>query len=525
MIIKTSQRIDDVMMKQIIPIKCEEKIIDKLHSYSVKGLVEVSIGYTTSNDFIYCIDEPSIEDSRITRNGNKKLSTNRNRYPQLEVVARVASSVIAEGLDGLPTRVEELEKFAEKYNIDLDFLRSNIEILGYYVWKGISGYGKIYPIILDPRVEEVAINTPERPVYVIHRDMDYGWIRTNIKLSRDELDNLVITLARKCGQEISIAKPYLEALLPEGHRVSATFMSEITRHGSSLIIRKHIEEPIPPTQLVTWNVVNATLLAYLWLMLEYNSTLLIVGPTASGKTTLLQALLLLLPPRSRIVTIEDTPELNLKHHENWDSLVTRYTYTKIEGLDIDLYNLSKLALRRRPDYFVIGEIRGEEARIFIQAAASGHGALATFHSDSVISALYRLKAPPINLGESFLQLIWAIIVIKRIRIANKYLRRVTEIVEVYPEEDGISLNTITKWIPQSDTHSLSSVEELIDKSRRLQQIANNYGIDREHLVKDLYHRKRFLEESAIYDYRSFIDLIKNFYTKRYEEWYLASSQD
>ena len=210
-------------------------------------------------------------------------------------------------------------------------------------------------------------------------------------------------------------------------------------------------------------------------------------------TTMLQALLNLIPINSRIVTIEDTPELRLMH-PHWDSLITRQTYSITpKGLEVTLFDLAKFALRRRAEYIVIGEVRGEEARVLAQAAATGQGSLCTFHADSVDSALIRLKSSPIELSEGFLNLIWCFIVMKRVKVKQEgYKRRVTEIVELIPTPKGPEKNTIFTWDPRNDKHIPLHVDEVVQKSYRLKLIANLRGLDREQLIKDLARREKFL---------------------------------
>lgn len=495
--------IDDVLIELIRPVACTETFRKKAIEYTVAGVVDVGIGVTTNNEVVYCVNEPQVGGAEL-----------------LETAALVIEGVIAEGLKGLPSKREELKKFAEKYAIDYDFLKSNYTVMSYLIAKGLSGYGPLYPLLEDPRIEEIAVNSPGKPAYIVHRDIPVGWIKTNITLRQDVLDSLIIQLSRRSGRDVSLAHPYLEALLPEGHRVAATFSNEISRFGSSIVIRKHRMEPLSMASLIANNTVSPLAAAYLWLLMEYRPAILIVGPTASGKTTFLQALLSLIPPYSRIVTIEDTPELNLPY-EQWDSLVTRYTYNDYEGEDIDVYKLAKFALRRRPDYFVIGEIRGEEARVFIHAAGSGHAALATFHADSPESALQRLKSRPISLGDSFLQLIWLIIVLRRVRNAEGLeLRRVVEIVEVVPRGGSITFNVVFKWSPREDLLLPTDADTVIDSSYRLKYIMDVYGLSRSNIREKLTKLESLLRSCITCDFRSLRAMVDEYY-----RWALLSVLD
>jgi len=486
--------LDILLVEMVKPLTCNDRIKNTIRKYTVSGVVDIVIGVNREDEIIYCINEPVIGDDEF-----------------LNTVALIIEGVIAEGLQSLPSNHTELKRFAERYGIDYDFLKSNYTVMSYLMAKGLSGYGPLYPLIEDPNIEEIAVNAPNTYAYIVHRHLPIGWIKTNVSLHEQLLDNLIIQLARKSGRDVSFAHPYLEALLPEGHRVAATFSKEISRFGSSLVIRKHRIEPLPITTLIADNVLSVLAAAYLWFLIEYRPAILIVGPTASGKTTFLQALLSLVPPYARIVTIEDTPELNLPYSQ-WDSLVTRYTYSDYEGEDIDVYKLAKFALRRRPDYFVIGEMRGEEARVFIHAAGSGHAALATFHADSPESALQRLRSNPINLGDSFLQLLWLIIVLRRVRLASGIeARRVVEIVEVVPANNTIDFITLFKWNPREDLLYPLDVESLVNSSYRIRRVAELYGLDYSHIQDRIEKFTSLLESCMSCDFKSLRLLVEDYY--------------
>lgn len=491
---KESIDFDTFLVEMIKPVTCTDYFKKKILEYTTIGVVSVVVGVNQDGEIVYCVNEPFVDDSELLR-----------------TVALIIEGVIAEGLKGLPSDHTELKRFAERYHIDYEFLKSNYTVMSYLIAKGLSGYGPLYPLLEDPNIEEISVNSPNTPAYIVHRSLPIGWIRTNILLDSELLDNLIIQLARRSGRDVSLAHPYLEALLPEGHRVAATFSNEISRFGSSLVIRKHRMEPLPITSLVAGNVISTLAAAYLWLLMEYRPAILIVGPTASGKTTFLQALLSLIPPYSRIVTIEDTPELNLPY-DQWDSLVTRYTYSDYEGEDIDIYKLAKFALRRRPDYFVIGEIRGEEARVFIHAAGSGHAALATFHADSPESALQRLRSSPINLGDSFLQLLWLIVVLRRVRNANGIeSRRVVEIVEVVPTGNTVEFVHIFKWDPRDDMLRPVDVDTLINSSYRLRLIAELYGLSVSDIRDKIETFASLLKSCISCDFKTMRAMVEDYY--------------
>lgn len=486
--------------KTIKIIKCEEKISNVLKEYTV-GPAKVIIGLKSilseeNYPLIYCVDEPQIPQSLVY------------------TIYSLAEALLAEGYTSLPHTSREVKSICREYKINCSVLKDYFIEIKYYTERELSGYGPLYTLMNDPYIEEITVDKPGMPVAVFHSLYPLTWLDTNVVLSESEIDDLVLSLSRRAGRTLSIAHPYTEGLLPEGHRIAATYGREISRFGSSIVIRKHRQKPISIIELVKQRVLSPLIAAYLWLLLDLKAPMLIVGPTASGKTTLLQALLGLIPASRRIVTIEDTPELNLIHHRRWDSLTTRYTYLSSEGEDIDLYKLAKFALRRRADYLVIGEIRGEEARLYIHAAVSGHDALATFHADTAESAILRLKAPPIEIGDAYIPALWSIIVVKRVHtpLEGIELRRVVAIKEIVEENSSWRLQTVFKWTPAKDVHEPREIEELLEKSKRLQTYSEHTNIGLETIKRELkvrtYHIMKMVN-SNITDFEQ----VNNYITK------------
>ncbi|MCE4626640.1 MAG: Flp pilus assembly complex ATPase component TadA, partial [Desulfurococcales archaeon] len=239
----------------------------------------------------------------------------------------------------------------------------------YYILRDTIEYDVITPLMRDPAIEDISCDGVGKPVYVWHQR--YESIPTNIRFTREEdLDSLVVKLAHKAGKHVSVAFPIVDAILPEGHRLAATFKKEVSRHGSTFTIRKFREKPLSIVDLIRGGTVSSELAAYFWKLMEYNMTGLIMGVTGAGKTTLLNAIATLLRPTIKIVTIEDTPELRLTH-ENWVQLYSRPSYGFEAGLaEITLYDLVRVSLRYRPDVLIVGEVRGEEAKVLFQAVAS-----------------------------------------------------------------------------------------------------------------------------------------------------------
>ena len=463
-----------------------------LRAYSV-GLAKVKI-LDCGGRLVYCVDEPPLKPEDV------------------KLVTALARKLAMTGEDSIPTDPGSLRRLASSVGVAYPILARKIPSLKYHVEKVLSGYGPLYPLIRDPEVEEIAVDGPGRSISVVHRRFEIGWMDTNITLSQEELDMLVMYLGRKIGRPLSIAHPYAEGLTPEGHRIALTFSKEVSRLGSSIVVRKHFEKPLSATQLIDHGVVSEALMAYLWMLVDNGRSVLIAGPTASGKTTLLQAILGLIPSFKRIVTIEDTPELNLYDRPHWDSLVARHSYSR-DVEDVTLEKLARFALRRRPDILVIGEIRGSEALVFLQAAATGHAALATFHADSAHSTIDRLRS--MGVPQYLLEALDAIVVVKRVRIGHRVLRRVVEVVEV----DG-ELHSIAKWVASRDVHEPVDYERIARESRVFRRIAETLGLELPEVIEEYALRVamlRRLREQGVYE---FMDVFR-----RIDSWFAASNRE
>src|SRR5256885_4334141 len=270
------------------------------------------------------------------------------------------------------------------------------ERIMYFVFRDFIRYGPIDVVMTDVQVEDVSCDGVQVPLYIYHRK--YGSIPSNLKFdSAEELDSFVVWLAQRSGKHISVALPMLDATIPDGSRLQATLGMHVTKRGSSFTIRRFRENPFTPLDLVRFKTMSPEMMAYLWLSIENGQSMLICGGTASGKTTTLNAILLFIPPQMKIVSIEDTRELNLPH-ENWVPLLTRAGFggrvasTGKPAGEIDMFDLLTAALRQRPQYMMIGEVRGPEAFVVFQAMATGKSAYTTFHADDVQAMVHRLRS-------------------------------------------------------------------------------------------------------------------------------------
>ncbi len=256
----------------------------------------------------------------------------------------------------------------------------------YFIERDIIGFGKIDALLRDENIEDISADGVGIPIYTYHRDPRFGSIRTNIFFStKEELEDFVARIAQKCGKTISIAEPLMDAALPDGSRVQATLGTDIARKGSNLTIRKFTEKPLTPVHMLKYKTLNSLQLAYLWLAVENGKTILVSGGTATGKTSLLNALSLFIKPAMKVVSIEDTAELRLPL-PHWIPHVARTPLsTKGRIGEVTLFDLLKSSLRQRPDYIVLGEVRGKEAFVLFQqiASVSGDERVLVFNDDNL----------------------------------------------------------------------------------------------------------------------------------------------
>ncbi|HXQ49199.1 MAG TPA: type II/IV secretion system ATPase subunit, partial [Thermoplasmata archaeon] len=328
----------------------------------------------------------------------------------------------------------------------------------YYLERDFNGYGVVEVPMTDSEVEDISCDGVGIPLYIYHRK--FGSIRSNLKFENSKvLDDYVVWLAQRSGKHISVASPILDATVPDGSRLQATLGMHVTKRGSSFTIRRFRDNPFTPVDLLKFKTMSPEMMAYLWLAIENGQSMMVCGGTASGKTTTLNATLLFIPPQMKIVSIEDTRELNLPH-ENWVPSLTRagfgaknVTSGKAPG-EIDMFDLLAAALRQRPQYLMVGEVRGAEAFIVFQAMATGKTCYTTFHAESVSAMVHRMENPPITLPRSLVSALSLVLLQRQVKVGTKMTRRVqslTEIVGLDPETNELITNSVYSWNPSDDT--------------------------------------------------------------------------
>jgi len=406
---------------------------------------------------------------------------------------------------------EKIDMIVDKYDISLTDKQR--EIVRYYAKRDFAGLGKLQPLMNDTEVEDISCDGVDIPVYAYHRNPKYGSVKTSIEWhNQEELDSFVMKLAQRCGRSISVSSPLLDGSLPDGSRVQATLATDIARKGSNFTIRRFTEDPLTPIHMMDFETENAQMLSYLWTLVEHGKSTLVCGTTGAGKTSQLNSLSLFIRPEKKIVSIEDTPELRLPH-DHWVPEVARSGFgsSAEDGGEVSMDNLLKESLRQRPEYIIVGEVRGEEAYILFQQMATGHTGLSTIHADSLEMLMDRLTTDPINLSGSLIETLDCIMLIKRIRRDGTYIRRITGLYEVlgYEERTGIDENKVFGWDPQSDEYKLENASIL------LEDIAETSGISDEEIKTDLRNKQHvlnYMQDEQIKHYRKVGDIISRYYS-------------
>jgi flagellar protein FlaI len=436
----------------------------------------------------------------------------------VRILSKEFKSPQGEHIDQRDYVFEQAEIIAEKYHRSLG--KHTIEEwdqIFYYVVRDLIGYGPLQAITEDPDIEDISCNGVDMPIYVWHRRFES--IPTNITFtSHQALNDFIVKLAHKSAKHISSAQPILDAMLPEKHRLAATFMKEVSLKGSTFCIRKFRAEPYSIVDLINIGTLNERIAAYFWFILEYKKSFMIVGGTGAGKTSILNALLSLMSENDKIVTVEEVPELS-PPVSNWTQLHSRESFNFGDGPSgtISLFDLIKVSLRYRPDYVIVGEVRGEEAYVLFQALATGHGGLCTMHADSIDRVVKRLTSPPMNVSEVYIPLMNIALYIQRVELPNKkddlnFGRRVRTVSEIAEFENYIE---VSRWDPKKDVFNTWFKDSFI-----LQQISTQSGMSMKEILEELDRRERFIEqivESGVRNQSEVAEKIFSYYNKQRDQ--------
>jgi archaeal flagellar protein FlaI len=420
---------------------------------------------------------------------------------------------------------ERFDLVLDLYNIDVAERRKPIYL--YYLERDFLGLGRTDAILRDPFLEDISCLGHGIPLYVFHRV--FGSIRTNVKYDGElDLNKYIFRLAQISGKHISIYQPILDATLRDGSRINLTLGTEVTRKGSTFSIRKFSQDPVSPIDLIRFGSVSPEALSYFWTLIENHRSLLISGGTASGKTTFLNAVSMFIRPEDKIVSIEDTPEIHIDH-QNWIQSVARTGYGMASGISgisgvsgisgrgltagsVTLYDLLVAALRQRPEYVIVGEVRGAEAFTLFQAISVGHASMSTIHAGSIGELIHRVENEPMNIPRVLFQALDTVAFPAQVVVGNNRVRRisgVTEVLEVDPTTNELLTNDVFRWDPSTDRFIF------LGRSFALERIGKATGKDPETFAVEMRRKEaylRLMDQLMINYYKDVARAIAAYYT-------------
>ncbi|MBI4895821.1 MAG: type II/IV secretion system ATPase subunit [Candidatus Aenigmarchaeota archaeon] len=380
---------------------------------------------------------------------------------------------------------EKVQWLLEETDIYVDE-KSYTKIM-YYLYRDFIGLNSLEPLLRDPYVEDLACDGTGVNIYAIHQR--FGTLRTNITFEdEDELKEFVVKLSQRCNRYISYAEPMLDGSLPDGTRVNATLARDVTSRGPTFSIRKFRDKPFSPIEMIGFNTVDSDILAYLWIVIENGSNVLLCGGTGTGKTSLLNSICMFMPEEAKVVSIEDTRELRL-NHENWLPAVARIGFGGTKTGEVTMFDLLKESFRQNPNYIIVGEVRGEEAAVMFQAMASGMTAMSTMHAGSADDALKRLQTRPISLPPTLMETLDVLIVMTHAYEKGPAARRIKEMAEIQTvnsDTNKVDINRVFTWDPANDKYNHN-------EAKMLKEIAMKKGYSEKYIMQELENRKKVIE--------------------------------
>lgn len=402
-----------------------------------------------------------------------------------------------------------LNVFDNFVNKKIGLSKDEFEKIKYFLLRNRVGYGKLEPLFYDKHLEDIHC-TGTGQVTTQHKIFDMVYTSIIFKDDR-ELDAYIGDVTERVERPASDAQAVVDAMMPDGSRANFIYGKEISLEGSSFTVRKFADVPISVTQLIKWNTIDPTLAAYLWLALENGMNLFVCGETASGKTTTLNAISSFIKPDAKVYTVENTPEVTMPH-DVWQHLVTREAGKES---DVTYFDLLIAALRSRPDYIIVGEIRGEEGRIAFQAMQTGHPVMSTFHAGNVTTMVQRITGDPINVPIAFVDNLNLVLIQQAVSRKGRMIRRVlslTELERYYEPAHKMVTREVFTWNTVTDEHMFRG---LFNSYILEQKIAKMLGMsDPREIYDQLEHRSKILQKMAdegIVDYYTVWDLLKKYH--------------
>ncbi|WP_255149643.1 type II/IV secretion system ATPase subunit [Halorarius halobius] len=423
---------------------------------------------------------------------HEPILTEFEEYVREDLVKILRNSLMYQDLDDGDDREAVFERKVDEI-ID-DHAAATVEDgtlhkLKYYLIRDFVHLGPIDPIMRDPNIEDVSCDGVDIPVYVYH--FEHRDLPTNITFDGQELSSFALRLAQRAGEQISVSEPLMDGTLPDGSRVQLTFGSDVSTRGSNFTIRKFANIPFTPVDLIERGTFSVEQMAYFWMAIENNRSLIFSGGTGSGKTTSMNAVSMFIPEDSKVVSIEDTREITLPH-DNWIQSLTRDSITSEGRGEVSMYELLQAALRQRPEYLLVGEIRTEQnvAFTFFQAIGTGHTAYTTIHAESVAGVLNRLENDPLSVPTQMILDLDIISVQKQTFLDGDRVRRNDGVTEIRAGDDG---GETVRAIDVFNRDADADAHQKMNNSQVLQDIADDRGWSKKELAQERRKREEFLQ--------------------------------
>jgi len=484
--------------------------------YPVGGPIYCHIYGDIGQDMKYYAIEPDLSGEELTvfnkvrnrlleRSVTKPAPDDEAAYDdRIEELLQETTRIKSDDEGGVLTRLSRITDVGK-----VELSEGTYENIQYRLNRDIVGLGPLEPVMRDPANEDIHV-IGHQQVFTDHSV--YSMLETTVEWESEEhFDQWLKNMGERIGDPVSDSDPVIDSTLPDGSRLNLIYSDDVSLQGPSLTIRQGDEVPLSIFQITAWNTLSPELSAYLWLCLENEQTVFVVGETASGKTTTLNSIMAFIPRDAKIYTAEDTAEV-IPPHDTWQQLLTREGDS--EDTSIDMFDLVAAALRSRPDYIIVGEVRGEEGRMAFQAAQTGHPVMLTFHASDIVSMIQRFTGDPINIPETFMDNADVALFQNRVKQGDDVLRRVTSVQEIegYSKEmDGVVTRQAFYWDPVED--------EIVFQGRNNsyvleEQIATLLGYeDTRDIYGDLDFRARIIEraiQEGIVGYHEVNDLIADF---------------
>ena len=479
-----------------------------IHYPLLEPLASANIKWMTEKKALkYQIIEPRLTKSE--KDDLEKIKKDLVELIDVELTALNEKGTTLEYLEGKVNKVLEEENMklpAEQYT----------KIM-YYIFRDFMGLNEIEPFMHDPYIEDIGCDGIKTPLYVVHKR--FGSLVTSVIYNDiEQLNNFVVKLAERCGRYISYAMPLLDGTLPDGSRIQASLAKDVTTRGPTFSIRRFRKFPLSPVELMNLGTASSDLLSYLWLVIQSGVSILTCGGVSTGKTSLLNAITLFIPSEAKIVSIEDTRELNIPH-DNWIPAVSRTGFGVPDATgkrygEVTLFELLKESFRQNPDYVIVGEVRGKEAYVMFQGMASGHPSIGTIHAGSVDDVIKRLITPPIEISPSLVEALDLLIVMIKSKERGESARRIKEVVEIQSVDSETGKAKTLKsfaWNPANDTFGSKKAE-----SGLLRKISIEKGLNYQKVTEELENRRKVLEWMQRHDVTKY-DNVAEFISLYYKD--------